>query len=130
MNNSPPWSPGRDGLIPFKNEIMKVHLMNSAIMPRPGRYTSQQIPAAEFFAAVQAAYRAGQLVSWIGYRQNARLITRMTGIPVTVTRAEIDGLAPGDVLLCMRLRYRTDHAKGAPVDEGSFEYFKVQYENS
>lgn len=106
---------------------MTTHILNSAVMPQAGTYHSILIDSASFALSLKAAHEKGQLVSWIGYPQNAQIIEQLTGITVRVTRDPITGLEPGDVLLCMRLKYRTAGPKGANVNPQDFEYFAVNY---
>lgn len=104
---------------------MTYHLMNSAMMPSPGQYTMSQISAEKFFDYVKEAAQQRQLKSWIGYPQNAQIIEQNTGIKVAINKATTV-INSGDVLLCMRLKYRTAN-KGSKVDINDFEYFKCNY---
>lgn len=104
---------------------MKYHLINSAVMPKPGRYTLVQVDAAIFFQMVKNAASAGKLVSWIGYQQNAELIRAETGVVVRINRGKTE-ISTGDKLLCMTLSYRPDR-KGGDVDPSDFEFYIADY---
>lgn len=102
-------------------------LMNSAMMPVPGQYRLTAITRDQFVRELRSAHGNGGLVSYIGYEQNVRIISKLSGIQIPVNRAETT-LAPGDVMLIMRLKYRVTPAnKGQEVSENDFEYFKATY---
>lgn len=96
------------------------------MMPSPGQYTLQEITAEDFFTKVKEADRKGELKSWIGYPQNAKIIERFTGVKVPINKATTV-IHSGDVLLCMRLKYRTSH-KGKVVKSSNFQFFSCKYE--
>jgi hypothetical protein len=105
-----------------------IHLLNSAIMPAPGRYDLEQITPDQFFQAIVKAYDSSQLVAWIGYPQNRDIIARKTGVQLFLNRANIE-IEPGDFMLIMRLKYRVNpQTKGGEVDENDFEYFFAKYQ--
>lgn len=96
-------------------------------MPAPGTYRMWQISKADFVQRIQAAFENdGQLVSYIGYPQNAELITMWTGVPISVNRESTE-VQSGDLLLYMTLRYRTEGYKGREVNEKDFEFFACLY---
>ncbi|MBK7477749.1 MAG: DUF1874 domain-containing protein [Haliscomenobacter sp.] len=108
---------------------MTVHLMNSAVMPRPGVYTCARISEGEFFDAIVDAYHSLKLKNYIGYPQNQQYIKECTGITLLLSREETY-LENGDQLLVMRLRYRTDGLKGREIDPKDFEFFLVTYQTT
>lgn len=111
--------PGERKLIP------RILLMNSAMMPAPGKYELARLSKDEFCRGVK---QAGNLHSYIGYPQNAELIEQWTGVTITVNRGQTD-IRPGETMLIMKLKYRADNGtKGKPVDDDDFEFFACTYE--
>lgn len=106
-----------------------VRLMNSAMMPAPGTYKLTSISRQAFATMLIEAAHANQLASYIGYRQNADIIEKMTGlrVPIVNDRTPVED---GDTMLCMTLKYRKGRNKGAPVNEHDFEYFLATYRAS
>ena len=106
-----------------------VKLVNSAMMPVPGRYEAREISFEEFVERLVEAYEKGNLESYIGYPQNIELIKEWTGIEVELNRSKTD-LEPGDELLVMKLKYRVQDpkTKGNVVDENDFEFMHILYE--
>lgn len=103
-----------------------IHLMNSAMMPRPGFYACAHIGPEKFVQAFHELSSAGwEVSSSIGYPQNAEILSRMLGrkIPVSLQQT-IPG--SGDVMLIMKLSYRM-REKGAKVDESDFEFWAAVY---
>lgn len=105
------------------------HLMNSAIMPKQGKYDLFKLFEAEFVQHVQEAHKQGRLTSYIGYEQTAQFIERLTGVPVKVNR-DATTIQSGDIMLICKLKYRVKgpDTKGLSVDENDFEYFICYYE--
>ncbi len=104
-----------------------VHLMNSAMMPRPGFYSCYRI-SQEAFAAIfrELVDDAGwEWRSSIGYAQNADILSQLLGREIPVSMSQTEPSA-GDVMLIMKLPYRT-REKGAPVDESEFEFWAAAY---
>lgn len=106
---------------------LKHRLMNSAMMPRPGRYDYRTLSPQEFGRLVQDAHKAGSLISYIGYEQTARLIERLAGVPIPISREQTP-VEDGDILLIAKLRYRVadPRSKGDPVVE-DFEFGAASY---
>jgi hypothetical protein len=100
---------------------MKIHLLNSAMMPAAGFYRLEKIEASLFFHIIRNA-RPGTIKSWIGYPQNAEFIQKHTGYRPELTR-DITEIQDGDRLLIMKLKYRTTGLKGGKVSGNDFEYF-------
>lgn len=107
---------------------MAVKLMNSAMMPREGKYKLRLISRVEFFRFIRAANNMTTLENYIGYPQNLELIAKNTGVHLAPSREQTT-VRNGDILLIMRLKYRvtSPKAKGAPVDVDDFEYFEATY---
>lgn len=115
------------GYRPAPPPVQSVHLLNSATMPSGGAYHLWPVAPAAFFEAVQAANKAGKLISSIGYQQNIDLIRQNTGVEPDLSR-EPTNIAHLDRLLIMRLKYRPDAGtKGRGVDPHDFEYFSGVY---
>lgn len=106
---------------------MKVKLMNSAMMPSPGKYDCQEITKQAFSERLQSASQRDLLESYVGYQQNINLIKGWTGVSVPLSRAQTT-LGCGDVMLIMRLNYRpAPGEKGRSVSEEDFTFFEVSY---
>lgn len=108
---------------------MKYRLLNSAMMPQPGKYHLRSIPADTFAWMVRQASEKNRLESYVGYPQTADYIAKLSGVPITVSRQQAT-VKSGDILLICRLAYRPDNpaGKGKPVDEADFEFFYAEYE--
>ena len=108
---------------------MTIHLTNSAVMTRPGVYTCKEITAKDFYTSVKIAYHENALKTYIGYTQNRDLIRKNAGLDFPLSRAETI-LEPGDVILAMVLKYRTDGVKGRDVDPDEFQFFYITYQTT
>ena len=113
---------------------MKVHLLNSAMMPAEGTYTLRRIQRDEFISRLTRAYEAGQLESHVGYEQNLKLIADWCNIRLRPDRGEVRILTDGDELLVMKLKYRVqDTALKADkrfqnsVTADDFEFFVAEF---
>ena len=84
-----------------------IRLMNSAMMPAPGVYVTEEISRERFCDLIREAEAAHTLQSYIGYTATAAHIEAISGVKVAVTRAPTT-VKSGDVLLICRLRYRLD----------------------
>ena len=105
--------------------MKRILLVNSAMMPQPGLYSMSSITRREFINEVIRAHDNHQLESYIGYRQNAELIYKWTGIQVAVNRSETR-INEGDTMLVMKLKYRpSSDSKGRHVREDDFEFYIV-----
>lgn len=87
-----------------------VILMNSAMMPAPGVYITDEISSERFCFLLRLAHERGTLQSFIGYPATAEHIEAISGVKVAVTRAPAT-VKNGDVLLICRLRYRLSDTK-------------------
>lgn len=85
-----------------------IRLMNSAMMPRPGRYDLRAVPPGRFAELVREGCRGGTLVSYIGYPHLAEFLSGWCGCHIPVSRA-VTPVEDGDTLLIARLRYRIDN---------------------
>ena len=108
-----------------------IRLVNAAVMPRSGVYISRAITAREYAEIVRRAYESGEMVSYIGYPETARILEDLTGVPIPVSR-DSTPVVDGDLLLVARLTYRVANpaAKGrvqASLDD--YEFFAVEYHN-
>lgn len=103
------------------------HILNSAMMPAEGFYNLRKITPQAFYQGVVTAYNHNRLKSWIGYKQNAEMITEQTGIPIDICR-DIAQIADGDSMLIMKLSYRPEQrAKGYRAATDDFEYYEGVY---
>ena len=106
----------------------KTHLMNSAMMPAPGRYELQEISEDVFMGVLAECYYNDTLINCIGYPQNLYYIRAKTGIKLHANRDETH-IQPGDTMLIMKLRYRVrDAPKGQMLDEEGFVFFRASFD--
>ena len=106
--------------------LMTIHLVNSAMMPRPGTYQCREIDPGEFWERLAEARYVNKLKSYIGYPQNLEFIRQATGIQLPLNRDETH-IEEGDQLLVMKRRYRPTMPKGAPVNAGDFQFVHVTF---
>ena len=102
-----------------------IKLMNSAMMPQPGKYELVRLSRDQFVGILRDS---GQVDSYVGYPQTAEFVERISGVSVAVSRRQTT-LEDGDRVLVIRLAYRPQDAtiKGAPVDEADYEFFMFRY---
>lgn len=106
----------------------RILLMNSAMMPQAGYYAMVQATPAQIARVLLLLRGEATIESYIGYQQNADILSRIIDRPVPLSRAETrfsdDALA-----VVMRLRYRLNNpaTKGQSVPDNSFEFFLVCY---
>jgi len=110
---------------------MMVHLLNSAMMPQPGRYENRGVTGDVFGQALRAYANRGELRSYIGYPETQEMIYRLCGERVELNRKKTE-LADGDILLIARLRYRIEDpgkkkTEARSSDPGEYEFFICQY---
>ncbi len=105
---------------------MTTHLLNSAMMPKPGTYTMHAISSEEFFRLFIDAMMGDGLINCIGYAQNLEMIAEETGIRLKTSREQTH-IEDGDAMLIMRLKYRVEGIKGRSVNPADFEFFRAEY---
>lgn len=113
-----------------QKEIM-ILLLNSAVMPNEGVYTLKQISAETFKAVLQQAAETNNFKSYIGYAETAKLIERISGVTVEVSREQAT-LTLGDTMLIVKLRQRVAN----PADKETlqlsiddFEFFQCDWQS-
>ena len=115
-------------------ENMKVHLLNSAVMPKEGNYTLKRIDKHTFREVLVRAYEEGKLRNYIGYETNLKLIVEWCDIRLPLNREEVRDLSDGDILLVMKLKYRLNNTQlkaqkefQTKLTEDDFEFFVATY---
>lgn len=104
-------------------------LLNSAVMPTEGVYTLKRISEATFRTVLRGAVVTKNFQSYIGYPETARLIEELTGIEVEVSREQAV-LAPGDIILIVKLRQRVVNPADKDIPQlsiGDFEFFRCDW---
>jgi len=96
------------GFTSVVEQAQAIRLMNSAMMPKPGNYSTYEVDPRLFADLVKQADSMQKLDSYIGYPESVQLIAELTGVRVPMNRRLTD-LNPGDVLLCVRLQYRVEN---------------------
>lgn len=102
-------------------------LINSAMMPRPGYYTLRRITLGQL---VERLNREA-FISYLGYPQNVEFLHQagVTSPDLRLNRAETT-VEDGDTLLILKLSYRVQGIKGAPVNPENFEFFEARFRAS
>ena len=111
---------------------MTVHLLNAAVMPAgDGVYRSFVISPEEFAERARVAHNAGHLMSYVGYKQTAELLTELCGFLVPENRKKAI-LADGDVLLITCLNYVLGERPGKDIDVtlDDMDFRVVYYEHA
>lgn len=96
------------------------------MMPRPGHYDILQISKEEYREVFR---RATEWRSYIGYTENAKILTRLLGERIPISH-DTTRLKSGDEMLIMRLRYRPKNKKALPVTIDEFDFFHAKYSNA
>ena len=108
---------------------MTVHLLNSAMMPAAnGIYQSQALTREEFATRAREANEKGVLISYIGYKQTAEILSDLCGFEVRENREETL-IEDGDMLLIVRIKYRLANHPGrdAKPSIDDLEFREVHY---
>lgn len=98
-------------------------------MPTEGVYTLKRISEATFRTVLRGAATTKNFQSYIGYPETARLIEELTGIAVEVSREQAT-LAPGDIILIVKLRQRVTNPTDKDIPQlsiGDFEFFRCDW---
>lgn len=109
---------------------MTVHLLNAAMMPAAdGVYRSQSLTRDEFVSLAVEANNRGELVSYIGYKQTAEILSGLLGFEVIENRKETI-IEDQDVLLIARIKYRLANrpAQDAKPSLDDLEFRFVDYQ--
>lgn len=114
---------------------MRVHLLNSAMMPKEGTYNLVRIDKEIFKMLLEKYYTESKLVNYIGYEQNLKLISEWCNIRLVANRDEAKNLESGDILLIMKLKYRVKNINNksdknfqAQLTENDFDFFEAKFE--
>ena len=105
-----------------------IKLMNSAMMPREGDYYNRRLTLEEFAKEVKNAHENGTLESFIGYESTAAIIKQISGVPITISRAQTT-IEHDDVLLIAKLKYRVNPGEKGISQPGieDFEFFRCKF---
>lgn len=103
-----------------------IKLMNSAMMPQPGKYELVPLTKAKFIGIL---LDNTPVDSYVGYPQTAEFVERISGVKVEVSRRQTV-LEDGERVLVVKLAYRPQDAnsKGVPVNESDYEFFLIRYQ--
>jgi Domain of unknown function (DUF1874) len=102
-----------------------IKLMNSAMMPQPGKYELVPLTREQFVGILRDS---GECDSYVGYEQTAHFVERISGVKVEVARRQTV-FEDGERALVVKLAYRLPDAnsKGAPVNESDYEFYMIRY---
>lgn len=99
---------------------MDVVLVNSAMMPREGKYIYAEVSREVFVYFVRKF--ADKLQSYIGYPDTAAHITEITGVDIPLNREPV--VLRGDtIMLICKLAYRVQN----PDEKGKFKPNEADY---
>ena len=111
----------------FKDKKMLL-LMNSCVMVGPGEYKCTRISLDQFRGIFNA--NNSNFKSYIGYPNTAKVFWEITGRKIELCRDKTD-LRVGDIMLCMRLKYRPPIDEKATRKHGNhiedYEFFYVTF---
>lgn len=98
-------------------------ILNAAMIPNPGNYDYRLISQQEAITWLQGGQYPGDFESFVGYPDNAKFLSEISGVNVPVNRGECK-MNAGDEALVMRLKYRVVNpaTKGAPVNPEDYEF--------
>lgn len=109
-----------------------LHLMNSAMMPTPGKYSLKKIAKEEFVAEFIEDCVEGNLPwkSSIGYPQLSALLSELLGTDVPLSRDQTQ-LSDDDIVLVAKLPYRVNPTEKGERQHGSkiedYEFFLMKF---
>jgi len=98
-------------------------------MPTEGVYNLKRISKSKFQTILREATATGNLRSYIGYPETARLIEQLTGIEIEVSREQA-ALAIGDLMLIAKLCRRVaDPSSKAPLQPSmaDLEFYRCEW---
>ena len=103
-------------------------LLNSAMMPAPGKYQMIEMTREDWVKAIQRASLEAKIQSYIGYPDTAKHVQDITGLPIETNRAETV-LGDSATMFIVKLKYRVNPAeKGqfTPTDS-DYAYYVARY---
>ena len=107
-----------------------VRLMDSALMPREGRYMNRQICPQKFRALMWLADYEGKLISYIECKATVQVLRDFTGLAPEPNHSRME-IQDRDLLLCVRLKCRVEDVCPKRHQEPSladYEFFACRYE--
>jgi hypothetical protein len=109
---------------------MKVHLMNSAVMPQPGTYSLEKYEAETWQAELKAAInKEVDFHQYIGYKSTLTFVEHLIGKSLGEVSLKKAVLKDGDMIFVIRLKYRVApyEKKEDTPDIRDFEFFIGRY---
>ena len=109
---------------------MKVHLLNSAVMPQAGTYSLRQYEEETWKAKLKAAINDDvDFQQYIGYPSTLTFVEHLIGESLGEANWDKTELQDGDFIFVIRLDYRVlpDEKKKDTPDIRDFEYFIGRY---
>lgn len=115
---------------PLNKEKKILKLMNSSMMPSPGKYECREINVPEFVKIFRDNEYCDRWESYIGYPNCANVASQILGEEIPISRQETE-LEDGDEILVLRLNYRPDATKKAGNELGQkisdYRFFYIKY---
>ena len=109
---------------------MKVHLLNSAVMPQAGTYSLEKYEAETWKTELKAAINDKvDFQQYIGYQSTLTFVEHLIGKSLGEVSWEKTELEDGDIIFVIRLKYRAaphERKEDAP-DIYDFEFFMGRY---
>ena len=109
---------------------MKVHLLNSAVMPQAGTYSLEEYEAETWKAELKAVINDGvDFQQYIGYPSTLTLVEHLIGKSLGEVSLKKTELKDGDIIFVVRLKYRVApyEKKEDTPDIRDFKFFIGRY---
>lgn len=85
---------------------MKIHLLNSAVMPQPGYYQLESVDKNTWAEQLTEAYSKYDFQHYIGYKSTITVVEQLTGHDMGRMNFDKTNLANGDQLFIIKLNKR------------------------
>ena len=108
-----------------------IRLMNSAMMPKAGKYDCHEITMSEFIDFIKKAAPA-EMDCCLGYQNAIDKVAKWTGKQFQISR-KLTTVENGDIMLIMKLKYRISDPKSKATlttNDEDYEFFKTTYEEN
>jgi len=106
----------------------RILLLNSCICHNEGKYNVKKATPEEVSMLYNRLKKERKVVSYIGYPDTAKVLSKVINDEVELNRAEFEWKT-GDIGIVIRLKYRLNDPKmkgKTRVSEEDFEYFIIE----
>ena len=108
-----------------------IKLMNSAMVPKAGKYVCSEITLQEFIESIKKA-KPEEIDCCLGYQNTIDKVAKWTGKQFQISR-KLTKIENGDIMLIMKLKYRIVDPKSKATlttNDEDYEFFKATYEEN